>query len=339
MRVLEIFLAISILIFPILFINGCGKNNSLAPLNHTSTAAPTTSNNSSGNGSNTPSGRGTHPNGTNGNTSPVPHETPPATTSNWTFQFISKCPTLSSEKCVGSYGFTLKSNGTYQIGPGPNGETLTGPITADELKNLTSLLISLPSKEALEDVKGKENCVPAPQLETTDLIQFNLSDKEIGKIHSSKAELCYTSFSQTIAVQLEGLIHGLAIKYYPEIFPNPCIDATIDLNRFYDSLRFCITDRDCAYIGNDYLPLSSLANAKFITNDCSYIKPILVANSFSAVVNQLKLLTIREIALQLCGTQIVPYICSPNRIIDFCGRPPLCLQGRCQINPAVNILP
>jgi hypothetical protein len=72
------------------------------------------------------------------NESPPPSVEQPQSSIHWKIQWTSQCAGLRKEDCLGGYGFSVDSNGTYEVGPGPQGQLLTGKLSEEDLKSFHS---------------------------------------------------------------------------------------------------------------------------------------------------------------------------------------------------------
>src|SRR5690349_5325636 len=83
--------------------------------------------------------------------------------SDWSLKLQSKCQALTDDQCPAGYGYTVFSDGRFQIGPSPQGGAVkTGSITPDELNALSSainpvLSASLSDAESHATVSIDEN--------------------------------------------------------------------------------------------------------------------------------------------------------------------------------------
>lgn len=210
------------------------------------------------------------------------------------------------DQCRGRYGFTLKSDGFYEVGPGPNGQKFRGVLEAGEMKVLTGYV-----HRDVSALRVVRHCAK------DDSLRFTYDRNEI------------PSCDPEVAAQVKRLID----RYYPDKFPNPCVDATAQLEKLYDDAVVCDRDEDCGFIGSDYLPMSPWGenNASIVVDDCSYIQPLSVANSFKAVSLQRELLTAREHARSICGENFSKPSCAGALSIAASHKNQLCLNHQCQI--------
>jgi hypothetical protein len=226
----------------------------------------------------------------------------------WRFKYVSRCATAPAEKCNGAYGFAVNDEGGYEIGPGPDGQVLSGVIALDERRSLSELVVS--TEQAPQTASA--SCAPAGPAET---------GLWSGRKGAEKA---------SCEPDLEAAIKRLAFKYYPETFPNPCIDAALALERAYGPLQKCQADSDCAYLDDSYLPLDPRRPGEVTADDCTYVHGLRVANGFEAVSHQLELILKRSLALRVCGQAGGRPGCERASSSSERLMPPICDRGVCR---------
>jgi hypothetical protein len=217
----------------------------------------------------------------------------------WSLLLINHCDGVPDGRCAGAYGFSVGNTGDFVVGPGPSGERLSGSLTSQELLSLTETLSRAGS-----------------------------SAKECGKgasVFLNRVPFCDNERS------LHDALYRLATRYSPAEFPNPCIDAGMALDTLYESMRRCDQDSDCVYVGDDFLPLREDSGDEVVTDDCTYLRPMLVGNSFLAVTNQLELLMKRDIARKVCGSELARTSCGDPQTIDVRQGAPSCVDGVCRL--------
>ena len=191
---------------------GCGVDSSDGIVIETSNPTPTTS--SSGR----PSSSGTSPNRENPTASP-------SDKNKWSVHIVSKCSPEDLEKCPGLHGLLLSGDGTYAVGPGPQGEKLNGNMDAADLQKLNEelRLRTSPSRVSLECARGQYDGVD-------EMMEIHFPDSSLGHIRKTKKELCYSSMSRKEAKHLRELLSNLTSKYYPASFPNPVPSPSPSVN-------------------------------------------------------------------------------------------------------------
>jgi hypothetical protein len=136
---------------------------------------------------------------------------------------------------------------------------------------------------------------------------------------------------------LVGVLARLAAIYYPSQFPNPCVDAAMELKKKYDAVSGCEKDSDCSYLESDFLPWSRASGeTQVVVDDCSFVPTLPVGNSFECVAGQLELLLKRDLVRKVCeGANLRP-ACPASVGFNPESAPPVCVQGRCRANPLVH---
>lgn len=259
----------------------------------------------------------------------VPGQSQQESSLEWSLNYNVQCDPASVRNCVGAYGFKISSNGEYQIGPGPQGQFLVERIDKTDLE---AIKVAHFSREA-------ENCVDSaasPQ-ERRDSLSLTIKDESVDLIRQTDSQFCFAGMSETDARRLRNRIQELAERYYPLPFPNPCIDAAMSLRQLHRTVQSCETDEDCAFIDADYGPIKAGHTQRITVDDCTYLKPLSVANVFSVTARQLELITAKEIATEICGQNLVRPAC-PSLLGFLSGAArPVCESGTCQLGPEVQL--
>lgn len=248
----------------------------------------------------------------------------------WKLAYKSQCTEKSPELCPGAYGFEIKSNGTFKVGPAPNGESYSGELDQEELTTLKQQLNRLDlSTETTAPFQICDSDFTQPAKERVDLFQANSS---FSLIELSDSKLCFNKFTSENARRFLNNIHDLLSKYHPERFPNDCTQATRALKNLYSEVSDCIRDDECSYLNENYYPIP-FERVDFITSDeCSFVKPLQVANYFSAVSNQLNLLTLRDAVREACGKEDYKRSCKRYGGYRERAGTPICHRGRCSLD-------
>jgi hypothetical protein len=228
--------------------------------------------------------------------------------SEWSLRFVNRCDGVSEERCLAGYGFSVRSTGDFELGPGPAGEVLKGSVTSQELMSLSETLA--------REFRSPSEC-------------GKRSDTDSG-VFLNSIPFCQNDRS------LHDALYLLAERYSPSAFPNPCIDASISLDAVYAVMRRCDEDTDCAVAGEDFLPLRNDAGDEIESDDCTYLHPMLVGNSFLMVTNQLELLMKRDLAKKVCGQELMRASCRQDRWIDVGQRAPSCVDGICTLGGLIK---
>ncbi len=248
-----------------------------------------------------------------------------ATPLSWRLFYHSDCPSGTPEKCLGAYGFSIGSDGDYVIGPAPDGATLNGKLEDPELVALNALLA-----HDISRVDRPENCADAQNPPVDDLAHLKLHGTDALLFQTKQSRFCFHSSSRGSAESLHDAIRALLKKYYPDSFPSPCIEAADALEQTYAPIRRCEMDSDCVYLNDEFLPINDDREPLVEADDCSYVKPLFVANGFAAVSNQLDLLMKRELAREVCGDRAYRKECDKPTLLDPRLEAPVCMEGVCQ---------
>jgi hypothetical protein len=244
----------------------------------------------------------------------------------WTASFKEPCASDAPlERCSGAYGLTVTQDGTYWIGPGPQGQEFGGVLSDEELQQTEKIF-----EEAEATTGTFEDCTEAnrslvaersggePIAKTTESVQFTLNDRT----------------RSSCSAAIVGHFKKLVSRYYPSSFPNPCVDANQDLRRAYESVVTCERDRDCAFLDSDYLPLGEgfgSSQGDIILDDCTVISPLIAGNAFKAVSLQRDLIVKRERVKQVCGNDLRKPACHAERSFKSGARKPVCIENRCHV--------
>lgn len=316
----------------------------------------------------------------NKSTQPSPTPTQARLSKTWKLKYVTQCKETPAEECVGKYGFIAKSDGTFQIGPGPDGQIIQGELTADEISQIQKQLSRIqptsspqsrtsprpsldrdpnsgpdpspssnpspsvdlnpgPSANPSPRPSGRlnppssERCifeVTSPQEST---VELNYQNSQPIRITHGSDQFCYRSVSESLAHEIDSFVSELITKYHPSRFPNECINACKALHDFYQTLRKCEKDSDCAYIGDDFLPLRPGEFPDLVIDDCSYIQPLLYADHFSAVSNQLDLILLHDVAIQACRQDEKRSGCQKVKKLNPSQSLLSCIKGKCITHP------
>jgi hypothetical protein len=225
----------------------------------------------------------------------------------WEIRFESQCPeNVPLDHCPGKYGFSVLSDGSYEVGPGPKGQKFSGVLDADEMKQIVQNI-----REEVLSFQIAQNCGKE------DSIEITYDDRESTSCHPKIREQMKKFISQ----------------YYPETFPNPCIDASSDLSQLYDVTSACDSNADCVFLDSEFLPLNPLEEnlQSIAVDDCTYIRPLVVANSFKAVSLQRELLNARAHAREVCGDHIFKPSCSDVQYTSPSKGNSICFKHQCHL--------
>jgi hypothetical protein len=130
------------------------------------------------------------------------------------------CEAMPADSCLGSYGFSVASDGKFKVGPDPKGNVIEGSITADELATLTSAVNAQLASGTKMTCSG--HYIPGFMRVTaasfTDGTQVNLLTT--GMVPGAGGEQCELGDPQKAKV-VDGMVGKLLVKYYPRPFPAP----------------------------------------------------------------------------------------------------------------------
>lgn len=231
----------------------------------------------------------------------APHEDPPAP---WDLRFVAHCEgdVHAQSACSGAFGFEVASDGSYRVGPGPEGQRIEGFLSEEDFKELQGRMqeriranpavLGRACQESKKESDGDGSCDP------------------------------------DLAAELK----ILASRYSPKDFPNPCVDADMELRKSYDQAAECESDMDCVYLGGDYLPLDAQKRDQHavVVDDCSYASILPMGNAFRAVELQRELLLKRAIVKGVCGKSHKPS-CGAARSLDPWKSSLACIEGKCRL--------
>jgi len=251
---------------------------------------------------------------------------------NWELKLQSKCPeNVPHESCLGDYGFTVLTNGHYQIGPGPKNEIREGTLTAEEMA-LLSVAIA-PSLAANSAEADNHQNIDAG--ESDDVVTLTRGGSSLAVLLKTKGtDLYYANASADDAKAIHNVVRKLALKYYALPFPDTCIDGATTLQTLYTSLQSCTADADCTYLDGSFNVIPSNSADWIITDDCSMLRPLTVANSTMVASNQDKLIESLNELRTSCGDKFQRQECTQQAGFQPNNQAPICSQGTCQARPA-----
>ncbi len=238
----------------------------------------------------------------------------------------------SQEKCVAAYGFTIQGDQHFQVGPGPQGQLLSGTLEPGEFKAIEDLVTAL--LPALARSEGSENCVPYTQGEANEQLLLSHQGRELTILHTAETTYCFQTPTLNEAESFQQTIRRLALKYYPLPFPDECLDTAQSLEALYPQLYACTSDHDCSFLDKNYVPIP-LEQTQYITTDaCTVMKPLVVANPILMAPIRGQLLETRRKALEICGARVIRLNCSETLGFYTNQARPVCLNNTCQVNPS-----
>jgi hypothetical protein len=251
---------------------------------------------------------------------------------NWELKLQSKCPeNVPQENCLGDFGFTVLTSGHYQIGPGPKNEIREGTLTAEEIGILSAALA--PSLGANNSDADNHQNIDAG--ESDDVVTLTRGSSSLAVLLKTKGtDLYYANASADDAKAIHNVVRKLALKYYALPFPDACVDGATTLQTLYSSVQSCNVDADCTYLDSSFNVLPSNSTEWVITDDCSLMHPLAVANSTSVANIQDKLIESLNEIRNSCGDKFRRQECTQQIGFQPNNQSPVCSQGTCQARPA-----
>ena len=256
----------------------------------------------------------------------------------WKLSMNSQCDTDQTQ-CVGAYGFSLLANGTYQVGPGPAGQVITGKLTDEEFATLETALDSVlkPSFPIdIPEASGQETCAPNTAVAGKESITFNRRGQDTQILRASGTEFCFRNVTLEQADTLHKTVRALAKTYYLLPFPDACADAQGELQALYTSVAACAADSDCAYADTSFMPVAQGEMQFIVTDDCSTQGALAAANRNDLLYRQGELIQARNQARNICGARFVRAGCSQVTGFQSTLASPLCVDGACRVNSSIR---
>jgi hypothetical protein len=122
------------------------------------------------------------------------------------------CEAMNPQYCVGRYGFTVRNDGSFLVGPAEDGVTMGGGLSAAELAQISSDAGALSSS----NLRGAPECDSGRVIPGSGLsVDITLNDQTTVTVVQN---LCYRG-GRDRAVKLRDDLDGLTQKYYPRPFP------------------------------------------------------------------------------------------------------------------------
>jgi hypothetical protein len=255
---------------------------------------------------------------------------------NWALSYQATCAAnIDQTACPGAYGFTVNADGSYQVGPGPQGQTTTGKLAADDFESITSLtggVIANTTSVARAETCGGDFSVDADY--TLTLSKRNLKKTVI--LHKKGADLCSNRFESETAQSLHTAFVAVVEKYYATPFPNACLEAAQAVSTLYPALEGCKVDADCGYLDQNYNVIATDGEATVFVDNCSVVKNLPAANAEKARENTAALQAALAKAQNACGYGIVRDGCAGTQSFASTAAPAICRQGTCRVNPTLG---
>lgn len=250
---------------------------------------------------------------------PEPTEQPIQIPNSWSLRLTAQCGSNAIENCVAGHGFTVHSDGTYQLGPTPQGQLQKGHISTEEMKEFDTIVESdwyvQSIKNSLRGSRQTSNprCDRASDSSSTPTVLKEQTVEWLAEgvdpailFQASQSSLCHRLTQSENAIELRDFLWKLARHYYTLPFPEPCQDALNALKVAFGEVSSCENDGDCVLVDEQLFPVQSV-DFYFVNNydACSLAPPLLSANG--------KLLqrSHDEVLLRL---NTVSSSCSPQRL-------------------------
>lgn len=250
----------------------------------------------------------------------------------WTLTLKSSCNSAAQDQCLSRYGFSVGADGKYQVGPGPQGQLRKGVLSDAEfsgLKHQIEVVIGSNSPWGTENHSGG---VENESDDSLVLLRPGSTDRVIA--HNVQGDFYYTTTSVDEAKSLHAAIRDLANSYYRLPFGDACGDAADKVLTAAEDITQCQSDSDCVYIdayhGFEVVPPSSVE--WLLTEDCTAIKPPVVANKFSVAGASQKLEDLVAAARSTCGQEFSQSAFGRECYYDqkATSTQPSCVQNHCR---------
>ncbi len=277
--------------------------------------------------------------GCNSNSTPAPASgkpqpaPEPQQTIGWTLTLKSDCG-AEAGNCIGGYGFTLLSDGHYQVGPGPNGEVKNGTISPEDQSKINALASSFENGNLRSE--GHEEFVAVDSADTVTMTQGASGSGLVTLLKTDGANMTFLTDSFDSAKSLLSTLKEIAAKYYTLPFPDTCAESTASIAKLFSTLQSCTVDADCGYFDSAYEVLDPKSNEFVTTDDCSVVKPLAFGNVNAVKTNMAKIGEALESVRTSCGDSIFRSDCTGVTGYQITGLPAVCKQGVCQAPSATS---
>ena len=212
-------------------------------------------------------------------TRPNPDRAPQAGEAGWKLKFDATCAEgTPAESCVGAYGFILNQDGSYVVGPGPQGQTWNGTLETAELEKIA---------EQVEKVTGSvgtlmEGEAPCNEIQLEVVRNETVSYARGGEFRDLSRyqpnRYCARGDSETTRELHQALLQ-LVRDHYPTPFPDTCFDEAKKVIDLQAKVSGCQVDSDCSWIDNAYEPISNGTFAFGYLDNCSWVRPLSAGNT------------------------------------------------------------
>ncbi len=255
----------------------------------------------------------------------------------WKLTLKSLCAETEATQCIAAHGFTILADGRYLVGPASNGQTLTGVLNPDEFAKIHDVIDAIVAAPRTE-VENNEVCQEADASTGTnqDTIVLNIRGSEKSLFRKTSTQICFKGTQSSDAIAIHKAIYDLALSHYPQTFPNDCINSVQGVQAIYNLIGGgCTTDADCAYVDNVFGAIPNGDLQFVLTDNCTAIPPLVVANKAKLADSQERLIASKETARQTCGDEFYRGGCSLVSGFQANIAPPVCKFGSCRVSPAI----
>jgi hypothetical protein len=244
----------------------------------------------------------------------------------WSIQLKASCADTPAENCVAGYPYSVGADGLYRVGPGPQGQLLSGKLSADEFATLQRLYFD--SVASARAHSGDAVCVQVANSseETSDTVSYvpRTGDQKEW-VHMSENNTCSHLSSPEAAQKLLTFMRDSAANHYPLPFPDDaCDEARASLESVYGKVRECKTDVDCSYFDESFQPVATDLLTFLVTGDCSGAQPLVVGNRSTVAAKRPLLLQTLSHAQEACKKRAASSCAGfsdfqPTRPAPICG--------------------
>ena len=125
------------------------------------------------------------------------------------------CEALSTDFCVGAFGFTIDPRGHWTAGPSASGQTAHGRLSPSEIKRLRRVALRVTRESDLGQTCVAESVVPG----VSDQVTIDLADGTNVVVYRRglPGGLCFAGNRDT-ATALHDLVNQIMQRRYPKPF-------------------------------------------------------------------------------------------------------------------------
>jgi len=265
----------------------------------------------------------------NNNVNPPPAPNPaPINRLSWTVKLQNKCAEeVAPTECLAGFGFSVNTNGEYQVGPGPKGELRQGKLTEEEKNAITSALSSTLVEGNLRAESHNTIEEDSQNQFTVSLLKGNAAPESL--VRTGGTDFFFQTQSENEAKTLLNALRSYAEKYASN-FPDDCLDGANSLQALFDSMQTCSSDAECVYL-DSFEPVAANSGSEIVVDDCSIVKPLAVGNAELVRINQSKLIESLDTVRAACDFKMVRDNCTNSTPFTLSGANPVCSQGVCKL--------